>query len=78
MRQKVKSKLSFQFQNFHSSKMFLHNVNTDSERSWQDLSNGVCKNTAECLVFAQWAKKIKTNLGFNSKTFIVPRSFSTM
>ena len=47
MGQKDKNKFSFLIQDFHSSKMFLHNMIIDSE------------NTAECIAFAQWVKKVK-------------------
>ena len=59
MGQKYKNKFSFQFQDFHSFKIFLHNVIIDSERPCQNLSSGVCQNTGEFLAFAQWVKKIK-------------------
>ena len=73
-----KNKFSFQFQNFHSSQMFLHNAYIDSERSCQHLSNGVCQNTGECLVFAQWVTKIKTYLAYNFAICIFPSRFCTM
>ena len=49
-------KLLKKLKNFQTSEVFLHNLFIDSESPFEDLSNDICENTGQFLVFAQWAK----------------------